>query len=258
MHITPANYQRLIAINSEDFNCCFYCGCVATEYDLAPPTSIRNVIQPHSDNLEIPACRECHQLLKHEPSGLLGRRIDVVKDKLAKKYARAISVYQMWDASELNELEHRLQQSVAAGLKLGEEATQRLSYKGFVYEVNGHRFDSPHSPVEVHCVAGTQFTDFKSALNHTSSSYRIPKAKLKMLLKEHNNNFDQVISLYQQQVLAALAEKEMKTKCKSLAQQYKFDAAFIRRSVNHYMAEDEEMSLEQALRKLEVERLMGK
>jgi hypothetical protein len=133
-------YRQINAMNGNDFNTCFYCGCIATKTDSVPPLKYAEFYlkaREDSDFYQVPSCQECYDLLGSDKNGLLMQRADCVKNKLARKYQKAIRVYEMWDEDELQELDYSLNRSIKAGLTLGKESYDRVKFKGFAFEADG-------------------------------------------------------------------------------------------------------------------------
>ena len=251
-------YQQMIAVHAKDYNTCFYCGCIASEIDFAPPKKYANYyIQTRSDAdfFQVPSCKECCLGLKQEKSGLVGERADIAKRKIAKKYKKAIHVYHMWNEDEAQELDYNLQKCVQAGITLGKESTQRSQFQGYEFEVEGNKHKITNISVTIFTVFDTEFTDFREALEFASLQYRVPKAKLKDLFSEKDNSFELAIEVYHAKIDKSLFDKKLKSLCKDFAKKYKQNSDFVMRTVNYYMKNDDELTVEQALIKLFNERI---
>ncbi|MDP5138141.1 hypothetical protein ORJ04_19525, partial [Rheinheimera baltica] len=134
------DYNLLVPTRSNHFNTCFYCGCIAATHDYAPPKQYLEfylATREPSEFLKIPVCNECHELVKPCKAGTLDERRLFARAKLAKKYDKALTIYDMWTTEELATLDFSLRHSIEAGLKLGAETTERLSFAGFDYEAGG-------------------------------------------------------------------------------------------------------------------------
>ena len=128
------DYHLLVPTYSNDFNTCFYCGCISAAHDYAPPLQYFEfylATREPSEFLKIPCCTECHEHVKSCKAGTLEERRNFARAKLAKKYTKALTIYEMWTEAELAALDFSLRHSIAAGLKLGGETTERLGYPGF-------------------------------------------------------------------------------------------------------------------------------
>ncbi|MCL1076582.1 hypothetical protein D5R81_00080 [Parashewanella spongiae] len=242
-------YSRVMAMESRHFNVCFYCGCIATEYDFIPPLKLAEFYirtGEEADFYEIPACNECFNLLKEDKSGLLGQRVDFVKSKLAKKYEKALRVYHLWHKDELDDFDHNFKKSLNAGIELGTETYERIKFKGFEFEVDGQKRHSNFVQTEKLSVFGETFDNFRDALDYASKSYRVPKAKLKELFAKHNNSFDKAITAFQQEMEQRLFEK----KCREFAKANKQNSNFIIRTVKLYMKNEKDLTVDEALEKI--------
>tara|TARA_B100000953_G_C18000286_1_gene414882 strand:- start:428 stop:1225 length:798 start_codon:yes stop_codon:yes gene_type:complete len=251
-------YRQMSAVNSSDFNTCFYCGCIATQYDLAPPLKYAEFYlktREDADFYQVPSCQECFDFLKGEKSGLLAQRVDRVKEKLTRKYHKAIRIYEMWNHDELEELDYHLKKSVNAGLELGEESYDRIKYKGFASEVDGEKHSSFYVQDRKFEVFGERFDSFRDALDYGSKAFRIPKAKLRDLYLDHQNSFDEAIRSFQAELDRKLYEKELKQKCKIFADKHKQNVKFVMHTVEIYRKKNETLTIETALEKLFEERI---
>ncbi len=251
-------YLQLRAIKSDDFHTCFYCGCIATEYDFSPPKKYAELAiqtQDDADFFQIPCCKECCDFLKGEKHALTSARMDVVKKKLALKYKRAIHIYEVWDEEEALELDYHLNKSVMAGIELGKEATKRLLYKGFSYEIEGEKNQLLKQKEVTFTVFNETFNNFKDALNYASRTFNISKAKLKILFGDHDNSFEKAIEAYRLDIDKKIYDKKLNTLCKDFSFKYKQNIDFVKRTVGYYMDKDKNISLEDALQKLFVERI---
>ncbi|MBU2968501.1 hypothetical protein KO527_03900 [Pseudoalteromonas sp. C2R02] len=251
-------YQQMIAVHGSDFNTCFYCGCIATEFDYAPPKKYAEFYihtRSEADFYQVPTCKECCSALKQEKSALVGERADIAKRKIAKKYKKAIHVYQMWNEDEAQELDYNLQKCVQAGIGLGKESSIRSQYQGFEFEVDGEKLKIANIPVTMITVFDNEFTDFRDALEFASTQYRVPKAKLKDLYSENDNSFEAAIEIYHAKMDKSLFDKKLKKLCKVFSKEHKQNVDFVLRTVTYYMKQDDNLSIELALNKLYTERV---
>ncbi|SFC08585.1 hypothetical protein [Pseudoalteromonas denitrificans] len=251
-------YQKMIAVHNKDFNTCFYCGCIATEFDFAPPQKYADYYlqtRDEADFYQVPSCKECFIALKQEKSPLIGERADIAKRKIAKKYSKAINVYEMWDTKEALELDYNLQKCVQAGIELGEESSRRSQFIGFEFEVNGEKLKVAHIPVVMISVFEHEFSNFKAALDFASKTYRVPKAKLKDLYLEKGNSFNIAIEAYHSKMDKSLFDKKLKQLGKAFSKEHKQNVDFVMRTVIYYMKQDDSLSIELALNKLYQERI---
>ncbi|EPJ44969.1 MAG: hypothetical protein OFPI_38500 [Osedax symbiont Rs2] len=251
-------YRQISALHSENFHSCFYCGCIAAKYDLAPPLKFADFYlktREDADFYKVPACRECFDFLKNDKSPLLGQRVDVAKRKLARKYQRAIRIYEVWDHDEIGDLGYQLKHSINAGIVLGKESYQRIKFKGFDFEADGEKHSAHYVDNEVFTVFGEKFDIFRDALDYASKAYRIPKAKLITMFTEHNNCFDTAINLFQQKIARNSYEKELKQKCRAFSLEHKQNLQFVMRTIELFCQQDHSLTIEMALAKLYTDRL---
>ncbi len=253
-----AIYRQLRAVDVKYFHTCFYCGCIAYQDDLVPPLKLADFYlrtREEADYYKVPACKECLGFLKSEKGALLGQRVDVVKRMLARKYQRAIRIYELWDASEVNELSYQLKHSVNAGIVLGKESTERIAFKGFDFEVDGEQHFAKYVSDQEYKVFELTFENFRSALDYASKAYSIPKAKLIEMYTAHNDSFDSAINFHHEAVARKLFEKTLKEKCKDFALKHKQNLKFVMRTVELFCQQDETLTIEMALVKLHRERV---
>jgi len=258
MHDEIELYRQMSAVYGKDFNTCFYCGCIATEYDLTPPLKYAEFYlktREDADFYKVPSCRECYDFLKSDKSGLLGQRVDNVKKKLARKYQKAIRVYEMWDHDEIEGLDYHLKHSINAGLVLGKDSYERYKFKGFDFEVDGEKHSAHYIDNETLTIFGEKFDNFKDALDYGSKAFRIPKAKLKEMFAENNNSFDVAIKVFQDEMARKIYLKELKEKCKTFATTHKQNVKFVMHTVEIYRGQDENLTIITALSKLYEERI---
>lgn len=251
-------YRPINAISPTNYNQCFYCGCISTKIDLVPPLKFAYhylVTREEAEFLSVPACQECFDFLKDERISTLAKRTDNVKFKLARKYSKALKVYEMWEEDELAELDHSLRTSINAGLKLGEDAYSRVKFPGFDFEVEGEKHSAHYTPNEMFEVFGSKFDNFRDALTYASASYRIPKSKLKDLFFEHDHSFDSAITFEHSVIEKKLFEKELKGKCKLFALKHKLNIKFVIHAVTLYMDDDEYLTIDTALERLYEKRI---
>lgn len=251
-------YERLSAIHSKDFNTCFYCGCEASSTDFIPPILFIQDWKSASKNadfISVPSCFECHDLLKKHNSSTLDSRVNALKKLLAAKYEKAVTIYNLWQVNELQDMDASFQNSLDAGIKLGAETIERLRFHGFDYEISGSitRIDSEKT--ENITVFGEKFTDYKEALEYASKAYQISKGHLSELYFENGKSFDKAISAFHRLVEEQQLEEDLKKPCREFAKKYSQNSKFVVRAVKRYMDLDEELSIEEALDKLFEERI---
>ncbi|MEL0630818.1 hypothetical protein [Psychromonas aquatilis] len=246
-------YRQVNATHYTFFNSCLYCGCIATKHDLAPPLKYAEFYlktREEADFYRIPACVECFEFLRTEKSGLLAQRVDIVKSKLAKKYKKAIRVYEMWDLDEISDLDYHLSNSIRAGLALGKESYERFKFKGFDFEADGERHTGFYIKNEILTIFGEKFDNFRDALDYGSRAFRIPKAKLREMFAEHNNCFDTAIKKFQEEMALKIYKKELKEKCKFFADEHKQNIKFVMHAVEIYRSKNSNLTIDKALIKL--------
>lgn len=247
------DYNLLVPTRSNHFNTCFYCGCIAATYDYAPPLQYVEfylATREPSEFLKIPSCNECHELLKACKAGTLDERRLFARAKLAKKYDKALTLYDMWTTEELVTLDFSLRHSIETGLKLGAETTVRLSFAGFDYEAGGIS-QQVQDEVPLHFeVFGESFTSFREALDFASKAYRIPKNALKEAFADNGNSFEQAINRIHQQAAEKEFNQQLKQQCPAFAKQHKQAVIFVHKQVERYLSENEEMTINEALQHL--------
>ncbi|MBJ2137461.1 hypothetical protein JEU11_13450 [Paraglaciecola chathamensis] len=261
MHDETDLYRQMMALHAKDFHTCFYCGCIATKNDRSPPLKYAEFYlrtREEADFYQIPACNECFDFLRSEKSGALAQRVDKVKQKLARKYKKAIRIYEMWDHDEIDELDYHLKKSVNAGLELGKECYERLKFKGFEFEADGEKHSVHYVETKVFTVFGEKFDSFRDALDYGSKAFRIPKAKLREIFAENGNCFDTAIKIFQDEMARKIYERELKDKCKIFADKHKQNIKFVMHTVEIYMSKDEKLTIDTALLRLFEERFKQK
>ena len=100
---------------------CVYCGDYANSEDHFPPRSFS------SDGLILPSCLECNALASTDFPAEFGKRAELVRKKLLKKYARQINV--KWTEKEIAELGPNLVSMVLAGTNLQNNLQKRIAWK---------------------------------------------------------------------------------------------------------------------------------
>ncbi|USD38117.1 MULTISPECIES: hypothetical protein [Ferrimonas] len=251
-------YRIMRAADDAHFHTCFYCGCIATDSDFAPPRDHWYAFADHqqaADNLQVPACKECLTLLKGCTMGLLLQRRDVVQAKLANKYKQAINVYLRWNQDEVAQLDRSLSHSIAAGLTLGEEAHRRSQYPGYAYELEGSRIEVTQLQPQPVRVFGERFDSLKAALVYASRTYGIKQGQLAEALAKHNHNLDAAILAFQQQQKQQLSERELNRHCAAFAKQHGQSRRYVVNAVHRYLDRDETLTVAEALDKLYQERI---
>jgi len=258
MHDETTLYRQMSALHSKDFNTCFYCGCIATKYDLAPPIKFAQfylTTHEEADFYSVPACRECFDFLKNDKSALLGQRVDIAKRKLVQKYQRAIRIYEVWEQDEIDDLSYQLKHSVNAGMVLGKESSERVKFAGFDFEADGEKHSAHYVKNEVFTVFDEKFDNFRGALDYASKAYRIPKAKLIEMFTVYNNCFDTAINIHHQKIAGRIFDKHLKAQCRDFSLKHQQNIKFVMRTVESFCEQDQSLTVEMALRKLYRERL---
>lgn len=247
------DYNLLVPTRSNHFNTCFYCGCIAATHDYAPPQQYVEfylATREPSEFLKIPSCNECIELLKACKAGTLDERRLFARAALAKKYAKALSIYDMWTVEELEGLDFSLRHSIEAGLKLGAETTERLSFAGFDYEAAGLQHNVQYSAPPVFDVFGESFASFREALDFASKAYRIPKNALKEAFADNGNSFEQAINAIHKQAAEKEFNQQLKQQCAAFAKQHKQAVIFVHKQVERYLSENTDMTITEALQHL--------
>ncbi|WP_372626916.1 hypothetical protein [Arsukibacterium sp.] len=248
-----SHYHQLFPLYRDTFNTCFYCGCIAAGHDYAPPLQYLEfylATREPSEFLKIPACNECHEHLKGCKAGTLDERRNFARKKLAKKYAKALTIYEMWTEEELQGLDFSLRHSIEAGLKLGAETTERLAYPGFAFEAAGQQHQLQYSEVQVFEIFGEQFETFREALQFASKAYRIPKNALKEAFADNDNNFERAIQALHKAAAEQEFNQQLKQQCAAFAKKHKQAVIFVHKQVERYLSENDEMTISEALQHL--------
>lgn len=234
---------QLRAIHGKDFTFCYYCGCIATEYDIVPKIAAKP--------LSVPCCRECYKALKTCPKPLVADRMAVAKKAIKKQHGQGLRIYQLWHEEELEEMDRNFVDSIRAGMRLGKETYERLNFKGFPYEIDGHKItDCELIEAEKISVFGQPFEQFRDALHYASKSFRVPKVVLSDLYFDHNQSFDKAIKHYQNALDEKNQQRILSSKCKIFAEKHTQNAKFIERTVIKLMAATDTLSIDAALQKI--------
>ncbi|QMW13181.1 hypothetical protein H3302_08635 [Pseudoalteromonas sp. MT33b] len=246
-------YQQAYASHSKHFNQCFYCGCEATERDYCPPLHMMQSIIDLGEDAEfisIPACYECFALLHNERVLTIDGRFTKVKKKIANKYAKALRVFHMWHENELDDMSDEFVHSIKAGMKLGEEAAQRLDFQGYSYSTEDGRVTIREKRTEFD-VQGIVFYDFKEALNYCINELSVDKSDFyKLVVEDYNGDFNRALSQYRHRHEKVTAATDANTLIKSFAKQHKQNSDFVTRTVTHFINKDPSLTTEGALEKL--------
>ena len=105
---------------------CLYCGLNANSLDHFPPRSmtVRGFL--------LPACRECNCLAGTEYGLDLRKRINMVKEKIARKYKKILEM-PVWSSDDLDELEGNIKRKVIKCQKDRRIASSRIAWNAESY-----------------------------------------------------------------------------------------------------------------------------
>ena len=243
-------YVEMTPLSSNDFNTCYYCGCESTEFDLAPPIEQAEKFWQKnraSEFLKVPCCYECFDALKGCRAPTIEERGQFAKQKISNRYEKALRIYEMWSEKELPELGTDLRASIAAGLRLGEEAFNRLRFRGFPNESDGQNLITNNVKVDSFEVFGEVYDNFRDALDYASRAYRIQKSTLKDLFDEHGSSFNKAITHVHREMERKEHEKNMKKLCSQFAKDHKQPLKFVSNTVQKFLDEDESISIQEAI-----------
>jgi hypothetical protein len=245
-------YSRASAVHIQDHGICYYCGCEAEhEYDdYAPPKDDAPFYIRTGEGCSlaiIPCCKECHGFLLRCRDGLIEERKLFVNKAIDRKYVKALRIYERWNEQELDELSHSLAMSVRAGIKLGQEASQRQRYPGFEYEIEGTVFHSRRKNIRIYTVFGEEFDNFRNALQYASRAYKININMLKELLMDRDANFDETINAYFAKIEFEKMEKIKNSLCDNFSKKYKQNVNFVKGALNAYMEVNPLLTMEECL-----------
>ena len=126
-------YQIVTGERDENWPLCVYCGRPAGTRDHVPPISRVN----DYDSLglqtpiyvKVPACAECNTIGSDQLQESFMDRVEFIKDKLARKYARALATPD-WDEEELGKLGRNLQSKIRSALARRAPQLERIEYYG--------------------------------------------------------------------------------------------------------------------------------
>ena len=131
-------YTYLTPKHVADIGVCFFCGSGADGQVSCPPVKFAAELSgPAYDYVRVAACNECSQALEKERVGTLSEQREHARQNIQKKYSLALRLFQLWDQAEAEELKRESSSfygGVSAALSLGEEANNRLRYRGFDVE----------------------------------------------------------------------------------------------------------------------------
>ena len=126
-------YRVINGQRAEYWQMCVYCGRPAATRDHVPPISRINDYDSLGMKtpmyLKVPACIECNTIGADTLQESFIERTEFIKDKLARKYARALSVPD-WEEDEIQQLGKNLQSKVRAALARRAPQLERIEYYG--------------------------------------------------------------------------------------------------------------------------------
>ena len=115
---------------------CIYCGLPADTRDHVPPLNrvedYQHIGLAQEFYLKVPSCKQCNSLANEHLQDSIFDRIEFVKDKLARKYARLLKSAH-WTEDELEELGPVLRSQVREAHVKAEIESARIDYY-FGYE----------------------------------------------------------------------------------------------------------------------------
>ncbi|MBE0367840.1 hypothetical protein [Pseudoalteromonas aurantia] len=246
-------YQNGLAKSVEFNQCCYYCGCEATHIDYCPPLQHCELVIEFSetaDFITVPSCYECHGLLLGQRLLTLNERIKALKSSLAKKYAQAVRVYNVWEHDELAQMSPEFHTSIEAGMRLGKETQIRLDFPSYILEISGAEVKVPTAKVEF-CVGEQYFDDFKSALAFCYANYTLQKSQFyDLLVGECAGDFNKAISKYMHRHKKPAKTAQTSDLIKQFAKEHKQNSDFVARASEQLLKRHAELDLEGALAKL--------
>lgn len=251
-------YSKIHPLSVSDVGVCYYCGCEAEKIDYAPSVKYLDFFLETRESAAycmLPCCIECFSFLIDSREGLIENRKKIVDKGIKKKYKKALSIYERWSEDEISELSLDLQKSVLAGIELGKEAVSRINFPGFEYEIDGTIFHKRQVESRSFYVFGERFVNFRNALQYASRAYKININKLKELVMDHGNSFDDALETYFEQLERERLEKLRKKLSKEFATEHKQNVNFIIGALEAYEAANPELSLQECLDLIYEERI---
>ena len=125
-------YRRLNGDRANIYWRCTYCGEPADTIDHFPPLSRVSDYQAVDETgiyIKFPACRQCNSIAADTLDDSFLDRIERVKDRLARKYARFIRPPAAeWSQQDLDELDLNLRSAVLADSKKRDIYLSRIEY----------------------------------------------------------------------------------------------------------------------------------
>ena len=250
-------YTYLTPKQVADIGVCFFCGSEADGQAFCPPEKFSDELSgPAYDYARVAACHECCNALQNERVGTLPEQRELARQNIQKKYSLALRLFQLWDLAEAEQLKRDSSSfygSVSAALLLGEEANNRLRYRGF--DVEEGVYAQTSEDTGDYKVFEQTFSSYKEALHFASRSYGVDIAFLANYAPPRNPDFDEGIGRWQQMVEEQLqADIKVKEIVKRFARQYKLDKKLVERSIRQLISDGFSLEYEE-MRKQLVERL---
>ena len=125
-------YRRLNGDREALYWRCVYCGLPADTVDHFPPLSRvhdYDAVDESGIYVKFPCCRQCNSIAADVLDESFLDRIERVKNKLARKYAKYVRPSSdLWDEDELNELDYNLRSKVLENSKKSEIYLARIDY----------------------------------------------------------------------------------------------------------------------------------
>jgi len=251
-------YSPIVPVNAKDIGVCYYCGCEAEFSDHAPPQRYVSYYLTTGENCTfavVSCCKECLDFLSTCREGLIEERKIHVNTRVERKYRKAINIFERWDESELREVSRQFEQSIRAGMVLGEEAYTRLKYPGFEYEIDGTVFHARRQNLIIYSVFGEEFDNYRNALQYAARSYKININVLKEWLMEHDTVFDDAINAYYEFQDKERIRKKKKKLCTEFSKKYRQNPSFISGALDAYEQSNPALTSEQCLELIYMERI---
>lgn len=110
---------------------CIYCGVAADSRDHYPPVSTGY----QAKGFILPACRECNAIATDSHPQSLAERVEYVKAKLGRKYAKLLAMPK-WREDELSEMSEAMGQGLRESMSLQRKARARIEWDSFKYLVS--------------------------------------------------------------------------------------------------------------------------
>ena len=257
MMVDSEIYTYLTPKQVTDIGVCFFCGSEADGQASCPPVKfVAELSGPAYDYVRVAACHECCEALKNERVGTLAEQRELARQNIQKKYSLALRLFQLWDLTEAEQLKRESSSfygSVSAAMSLGEEANNRLRYRGF--DVEEGVYAQTEEAAGDYSVFDQTFSSYKEALHFASRSYGVDIAFLASYATPTNPDFDKGIGRWQRMVEEQLQhDLKVKEVVKKFVKQYKLDKKLIERSVRQLVDDGVRLEYDEMHEKL-VERL---